>query len=331
MIELKNIVKTYHIGTIEVKAVQGVSLSIEAGEFVALMGASGSGKSTMMHLMGLLDKPDQGQYLLDGQPVEGLSEDQMALVRNRLIGFVFQQFHLLPRMTAIENAGLPLIYSGRRNEEQRVRQKLTDVGLADRMTHKPNELSGGQQQRVAIARALVNEPRIIFADEPTGNLDTKSKDEIMGILNELHRQGKTIIMVTHEPEMAQYAERIIQMRDGVVISDERKQVKPSSSSIHSEPISDLTKLSTVTYDKFKVFDSARQAIFAMIAHKMRSFLSILGILIGVEIGSGSVSLFRIESFDGPSGLLKSWRDLFANRNSDPDDCSGYFCHRAAFR
>lgn len=281
MIELKNIVKTYHIGTIEVRAVRDVSLTIAAGEFVAIMGASGSGKSTLMHLMGLLDRPDGGEYFLAGQPVHGLDDEQMAQVRNRLIGFVFQQFHLLPRMTAIENAGLPLMYAGRKDEEEKVRQALTSVGLAERMTHKPNELSGGQQQRVAIARALVNDPLIIFADEPTGNLDTKSKDEIMGILKGLHEQGKTIVMVTHEPEMAEHAQRVIQMRDGVVISDERKPVKISKNFAETKQVFDISKFSDAVYDYTKVMDASRQAIFAMISHKMRSFLSILGILIGV--------------------------------------------------
>ncbi len=282
MIELKEITKTYHIGEIEVKAVRGVSLTIKAGEFVAIMGVSGSGKSTLMHLMGLLDKPDAGEFLLAGQPVHNLSDEQMALVRNRLVGFVFQQFHLLPRMTAVENAALPLIYAGRRREEDKVRQCLTDVGLADRMTHKPNELSGGQQQRVAIARALVNDPLIIFADEPTGNLDTKSKEEIVGILKDLHRQGKTIVMVTHESEMAMHAQRVIQMRDGVIIADDRKtSLNASSGSIDLQSVPDISKLSSAAYEKTKMFDSARQAIFAMVSHKMRSFLSILGILIGV--------------------------------------------------
>lgn len=282
MIELKNIAKTYRMGDIEVKAVCDVSLAIGAGEFVAFMGASGSGKSTLMHLLGLLDRPDGGEYFLAGQPVHTLSDDQMALVRNRLIGFVFQQFHLLPRMTAVENAALPLIYAGQGGHYEKARQKLSSVGLADRMAHNPNELSGGQQQRVAIARALVNDPLIIFADEPTGNLDTKSKDEIMGILRDLHRQGKTIIMVTHEPEMAQYAQRIIKMRDGVVISDERTGVTVDvSAKKHAIVLPDISKLSSAAYEKAKMLDSSRQAISAMVSHKMRSFLSILGILIGV--------------------------------------------------
>lgn len=282
MIKLKNIAKTYRMGDIEVKAVCDVSLTIDAGEFVAFMGTSGSGKSTLMHLLGLLDRPDGGEYFLAGQPVHALSDDQMALVRNRLIGFVFQQFHLLPRMTAVENAALPLIYAGQGDHYEKARQKLSDVGLADRMTHNPNELSGGQQQRVAIARALVNDPLIIFADEPTGNLDTKSKDEIMGILKDLHRQGKTIIMVTHEPEMAEHAQRVIKMRDGVIISDERKgTVADSSAKPNNISLPDISQLSSAAYEKAKIFDSSRQAISAMVSHKMRSFLSILGILIGV--------------------------------------------------
>lgn len=312
MIELNNISKTYHIGTIEVKAVQGVSLSIKAGEFVAIMGASGSGKSTLMHLMGLLDRPDAGQYFLDGRPVVGLTDDEMASVRNRLIGFVFQQFHLLPRMTALENAGLPHIYAGQRSGESKVRQKLTEVGLAERITHKPNELSGGQQQRVAIARALVNDPRIIFADEPTGNLDSQSKDEIMAILSDLNRHGKTIIMVTHEPDMAQYAQRIIQMRDGILISDERKTDKIAKDELVEKSNFDVPFAASLNtaYAKWKILDSARQAIFVMVAHKMRSFLSILGILIGVgaviamlALGSGAQESVKQQLSSLGSNLL----------------------------
>jgi macrolide transport system ATP-binding/permease protein len=292
MIELKNIIKTYYIGDIEVNAVQGVSLKIEAGEFVAIMGASGSGKSTLMHLMGLLDRPDSGEYFLAGQAVHDLSDEQMALVRNHLVGFVFQQFHLLPRMTAVENASLPLIYAGKRGEEDKVRQKLTAVGLGNRMLHRPNELSGGQQQRVAIARALVNDPLVIFADEPTGNLDTKSKKDIMDLLKELHQQGKTVIMVTHEQEMADYASRVILMRDGAVVFDERTGGAPVSHAEDRKAVPDVSKLSSSSYENTKVADAARQAIFAMLSHKMRSFLSILGILIGVGAVIAMLALGR---------------------------------------
>jgi macrolide transport system ATP-binding/permease protein len=294
MIELKNIVKRYCMGDQEVMAVAGVSLKIAAGEFVAIMGSSGSGKSTLMHIMGLLDRPEAGTYILAGQDITGLSDDQLAALRNRLIGFVFQQFHLLARRTALENAGLPLIYAGRRQMQDKVKAELTAVGLADRAGHRPNELSGGQQQRVAIARALVNDPLIIMADEPTGNLDTKSKDEIVGILKQLHAQGKTIVMVTHEPEMAAHAGRVIQMRDGRILSDEVRS-KPNTVSAAADleaVVKQALAASQKTYDLAKFFDSFRQAIYAMVSNKMRSFLSILGILIGVAAVIAMLALGR---------------------------------------
>ncbi len=283
MIEFRNVSKIYKTGTEEVKAVDCVSLKISAGEFVAIMGASGSGKSTMMHIMGLLDRPDSGSYLLAGKDTTGLSDEQLAALRNRFIGFVFQQFHLLARMTALENAELPLIYAGRRKMQEKVRQALTSVGLAQRTTHRPNELSGGQQQRVAIARALVNDPFIIMADEPTGNLDTKSKDEIIAILKELNAQGKTIIMVTHEPDMASHATRVVQMRDGKIFSDETKTKTATIAEKRNQSavVEEAVMFSPKPYELAKFLDSVRQAIYAMITHKLRSFLSILGILIGV--------------------------------------------------
>ncbi|HOU37008.1 MAG TPA: ABC transporter ATP-binding protein, partial [Candidatus Omnitrophota bacterium] len=186
MIEIKNVHKTYIMGSSQVKALDGVSLKIDPGEFIAIMGPSGSGKSTLMHVLGLLDRPDSGEYRLRGREVTTLSDEELAVVRNSLIGFVFQQFNLLPRMSALENAELPLIYAGKRHLRLRAEEELAAVGLRDRILHKPTELSGGQQQRVAIARALVNDPVILFADEPTGNLDSKSKDEIMGILKGLN-------------------------------------------------------------------------------------------------------------------------------------------------
>ncbi len=283
MLEFKNIAKCYRTGAEEVKAVDHVSVKILAGEFVAIMGASGSGKSTLMHMLGLLDRPDSGSYSIAGKEVTGLSDEQLAALRNRLIGFVFQQFHLLGRMTALENAELPLIYAGRRNMQEKVHQELTAVGLAQRTTHRPNELSGGQQQRVAIARSLVNDPFIIMADEPTGNLDSKSKDEIVAILKGLNAQGKTIIMVTHEPEMAAHASRVIIMRDGKIISDETR-TKPKISAQMMDPqkvIEEVLTSSHKAYDPAKFLDSFHQAVYAMVSHKMRSFLSILGILIGV--------------------------------------------------
>ncbi|MFA6282285.1 MAG: ABC transporter permease [Candidatus Omnitrophota bacterium] len=286
MIEAKNLYKTYKMGDIKVDALCGVSLKISQGEFIAIMGASGSGKSTMMHVLGLLDRPNSGEYYLDGEDVTKLSDKELALVRNRLVGFVFQQFHLLPRMTALENAELPLIYAGKRHLKDRAMQEIEEVGLKDRMFHKPNEMSGGQQQRVAIARSLVNDPPIIFADEPTGNLDSKSKIEIISILKKLNEKGKTIVIVTHENEIAVHAKRVITMRDGKIISD----TAVSGETIRSEVVSPgsenliksiLAKSDSAVKEGMEFFDYLRQAVSAMLAHKMRAFLSILGILIGV--------------------------------------------------
>ena len=223
MISLKDIRKTYRMGHSGVTAVNGLTLTIEAGDFVAIMGPSGSGKSTLMHLLGLLDRPNSGKYQLAGKEVTSLNNNQLAMLRNHLMGFVFQQFHLLPRISSLENAELPLIYAGKRHLKDRAMEKIKEVGLAPRANHKPNELSGGEQQRIAIARALVNDPPIIFADEPTGNLDTKSQNEIMEIFKRLNKSGKTIIMVTHEEEVAKYAKRFIRMRDGNIISDTRSE------------------------------------------------------------------------------------------------------------
>ncbi|MFA5092916.1 MAG: ABC transporter permease [Candidatus Omnitrophota bacterium] len=284
MIELKNISKTYQMGKVEVKALSNVSLKIDSGEFVAIMGASGSGKSTLMHVLGLLDRPDSGSYYLGDKDLTNLSDEELATLRNRIIGFVFQQFHLLPRMTALENAELPLVYAGKRHLKERAKQELTDVGLEDRMLHRPNEMSGGQQQRVAIARSLVNEPFIIFADEPTGNLDSKSKIEIISILQKLNQKGKTIVIVTHEPEIAVFCRRIIQMRDGVIISDERKQAEVKTSeitSIENNLVNNILSKPHKVSGETKFLDYLRQAVSAMLGHKMRSILSILGILIGV--------------------------------------------------
>jgi len=284
MIELKNIHKIYRMGQTQVKALDGVSIKIAPGEFVAIMGASGSGKSTLMHMLGLLDRPDDGEYLLGKRNISELSDEEMSAIRNRLIGFVFQQFHLLPRITALENAELPLIYAGKRHLKEKAQQKIKEVGLAERMNHQPNELSGGQQQRVAIARSLVNDPLIILADEPTGNLDSKSKEEILSILKGLNDQGKTVIIVTHENEVAVYAKRIIRMIDGKVISDEMTTAgapTPSRESQADEIINEVLSKSERVARETKFFDYLRQAAGAMVSHKMRSFLSILGILIGV--------------------------------------------------
>jgi putative ABC transport system ATP-binding protein len=223
IIETKNISRTYIMGTSIVNALQSVSISIDKGEYVAFMGPSGSGKSTLMNIVGCLDTPTSGTYMLNNQFVSDMTENELAEVRNKEIGFVFQTFNLLPRATALENVALPLIYAGysKSDREEMAMKALENVNLADRYHHKPNELSGGQRQRVAIARALVNNPSILLADEPTGNLDTKTSYDIMNLFQELHDKGHTIIMVTHEDDIAHYAHRIIRLRDGLVEKDFR--------------------------------------------------------------------------------------------------------------
>jgi putative ABC transport system ATP-binding protein len=222
VIKTEALSKTYIMGTMEVNALRSITINIDRNEYVALMGPSGSGKSTLMNLLGCLDSPTSGSYILNGEDVSLMDDDDLAMVRNKEIGFVFQTFNLLPRLTALENVALPLIYAGlsKSKRDEMAEIALTKVSLEDRMEHKPNELSGGQRQRVAIARALVNNPAIILADEPTGNLDTKTSIEIMAILEQIHEMGNTIILVTHEPDISEHAHRIIRLRDGLVESDE---------------------------------------------------------------------------------------------------------------
>jgi putative ABC transport system ATP-binding protein len=227
LIGLENVAKVYRMGDVEVHALRGVSLAIHQGEFTAIMGASGSGKSTLMNIIGLLDRPSAGHYRLEGEEVSGLSTERLAEVRNRTIGFVFQSFNLLARTSALENVELPLLYGGVGSADRRRRAaaSLDRVGLASRADHHPNQMSGGQQQRVAIARALVTEPRVILADEPTGNLDSRTSIEVMKLFQDLGHGGITVVLVTHEPDIAQYASRVIHMRDGRVLSDERQEPK----------------------------------------------------------------------------------------------------------
>ena len=225
LIALRDIAKIYRTGEVELRALDGVSFTVNQGEFVSIMGHSGSGKSTMMNILGCLDVPDEGSYILDGREVGSLSGDDLAGIRNSRIGFVFQGFNLLPRMTALENVELPLIYAGVPGglRKEKSRAALERVGLGDRISHRPSQMSGGQQQRVAIARALVGETPLILADEPTGNLDTKTSVEIMELFVELNAEGKTIILVTHEPDIAEYSGRTLTFRDGKLIGDERRE------------------------------------------------------------------------------------------------------------
>jgi putative ABC transport system ATP-binding protein len=230
--------KHYQLGAELVRALQGVDLVINRNEYVAIMGPSGSGKSTLMNLIGCLDTPTSGEYVLNGQPVSGLDDDQLARIRNREIGFVFQTFNLLPRSTALENVELPLVYAGvpRGERRERAARSLQDVELGDRLHHRPNELSGGQRQRVAVARALVTRPSILLADEPTGNLDSRTSEEIMTLFGRLHAEGQTVIMVTHEPDIAAHAERVVVLRDGAISEDRRQAARRTSVDEERTPV-----------------------------------------------------------------------------------------------
>lgn len=238
VITLNHIYKHYKVGLQTVKALQNITIDVEENEYVAIMGASGSGKSTLMNIIGCLDTPSGGEYVLNGHDVNGLSDNQLANIRNKEIGFIFQTFNLLPRSTSLDNVILPLIYAGysRSEREKKAKETLISVGLGDRMNHKPNELSGGQRQRVAIARALVNSPSILLADEPTGNLDSKTSVDIMRLLEDIHRKGNTIILVTHENDIAEHAKRIIKLKDGLVESDSINENRVVLSSNYSEEL-----------------------------------------------------------------------------------------------
>ncbi len=282
VIEIKDIYKVYKMGDTEVRALNGVSLKIEPGEFVAIMGASGSGKSTMLQILGLLDVPDSGSYKLLGREVSSLKEDDLAAIRSQTLGFVFQQFNLLARTSALENVSLPLLYADPRQPHGDPKKLLKMVGLGERMDHKPNELSGGQQQRVAIARALTNQPKLILADEPTGNLDSKSSEDIIGFLGQMNAEGITVVLVTHEPDIAAHARRIIMMKDGKVLTD-KKNPKSKIPAPRNVRVPDLKKSSkahaSVSLAQTKEY--FKQALRALMANKVRSALSVLGILIGV--------------------------------------------------
>jgi macrolide transport system ATP-binding/permease protein len=304
MIELHNITKTYTMGDNVVHALRGVNLRIDDGDFVAIMGPSGSGKSTMTNILGLLDVPSSGSYKFNGREVSKLSEDDLAILRREEIGFIFQQFNLLPRMDAAENVALPLLYSKHNLDFTFAHQLLERVGLGKRFDHKPNQLSGGQQQRVAIARSLINKPRMILADEPTGNLDSHSEKEIIAILRELNAQGITIVVITHEEEVGKQANRLIRMRDGVIQSDDRvaplpKAVESSKKRAHDAP-------STFV----EIIEYFRQGLKTLLANKIRTCLSMLGILIGVAavvatlaIGSGAQKAIEKQLASLGSNLL----------------------------
>ncbi|MCU0847345.1 MAG: ABC transporter permease [Spirochaetes bacterium] len=282
MIELHEISKVYDTGKVKITALDRVNLKIEEGEFVAIMGPSGSGKSTLLSILGFLDKPDTGKYLLLGTDITGLGDDELSHLRNHIAGFVFQQFNLLPRMTSLQNTELPLIYAGKRELKGTARDKVMAVGLSEREHHYPNEMSGGEQQRVAISRAIVNDPMIVFADEPTGNLDSRSEEEIMSIISGLNREGKTVIMVTHDNEVAGHAKRIIRMRDGLIVSDEKKAGKREiRQKENCLSIREIIGEKSVTFGSAEFVDYLRQAVGSIFSHKLRSMLSMLGILIGV--------------------------------------------------
>lgn len=308
LLQAENLHKTYKIGEVEIRALQGASFTLEQGEFVAIMGPSGSGKSTLMHLLGFFDSPDQGAIKLLGQDVSHLSEEEYAYLRNRIVGFVFQQFNLMSRSTALENVALPLLYShDPAIDLQLPGQLLQRVGLGDRIEHRPNELSGGQQQRVAIARALVNKPLIILADEPTGNLDSKAGKEVMDLFKELHSKGMTIVIVTHDENVGAAAERIIRMHDGKIVKDEHKS-RSEKSELPKKEIQLKEAVARKKYSFEELKEHFRQAWRMINSNKLRSFLSMLGVLIGVACVITMLALGR--------GAKESIQDQLARLGSN---------------
>ena len=290
LLSIKNITKVYTIGDNRLDILRGINLTVEEGEFVAIMGPSGSGKSTLMHILGLLDRPTDGVYEIYGKNVLKFNDNQTAFLRSKIIGFVFQQYNLLNKMTAADNVALPMVYSGGKNRKEKSEKLLAEVGLSDRVEHKPTQLSGGQQQRVAIARSLVNDPKIIFADEPTGNLSSKQSNEIMQILTDLNKKGISVILVTHEPDIAKWADRLIMIKDGQVLSDTIQKKKEKKK--ETEPLKIKKETSHLSVAEFT--ENFFSAIRAIISNKTRSVLTMLGIIIGVAsiismlaLGSGA--------------------------------------------
>ncbi len=284
LIELKNISKTYKVGnSLSVKALSNITLNVEKGDFIALMGPSGSGKSTLMAILGLLDKPDSGSYKLNGKEISKLSNRETAVLRNKFFGFIFQSFNLLPRLNILTNVLLPFIYSEKgitKDNKDKVKNLLKRVGMEDRIFHSSNEISGGQQQKAAVVRAIANDPLVILADEPTGNLDSKSTEEIMNLLSELNQSGNTIIMVTHNPELSQYASKVVKLKDGMIV--EQTTLKPQnhlSERNYNLPEIKAKSKKILNFDSFNNY--AKEAIISLGSNKLRSFLSIIGVMIGV--------------------------------------------------
>lgn len=277
LLQIRDITKVYNVGETRLDILKGINLTVEEGEFVAIMGPSGSGKSTLMHILGLLDRPTDGIYEIYGENVLKFNDNQTAFLRSKIIGFVFQQYNLLNKMTAADNVALPMVYSGGKNRKERAEKLLAEVDLSDRTEHKPTQLSGGQQQRVAIARALVNDPKIIFADEPTGNLSSKQSNEIMQILTDLNKKGISVILVTHEPDIAKWADRLIMIKDGQVLSDTIQKKKEKKKD--TKPLKIKKESSHLSFAEFA--ENFFSAIRAIISNKTRSILTMLGIIIGV--------------------------------------------------